>query len=629
MGIYTKTKCLILCILIICLAMVQAEKRDIDFSSENWQIFSGKVVEHLGRKAFMGSALLKGIEFEDGIIGVDVAVDGRRSYPGIIFRMKSPFNRERLYIRPHRAGLYEDALQYVPTINGIDGWQLYTGTGYTAPLSIPEGEWVHVRLEVRGDRGQVFIGDSDKPNLEIFHLEHGVSMGKIGLLGPEDGSAYFSNFSYTLQEPEDFPQLPYIVTPSNILTDWEISQPLDYYGHCPLDTYPSEEIFKKINWKSVKSGPSGRVDVAKQVTAQIRPYLIYAKTNVMADQDGIKPFNLGYSDVVFVYCNGQPIFSGNSEYSGRDSGFLGAVGLFDTVYLPLKKGNNEIFLVLADVLGGWGFILQRADQEMINSSLEKVWESPSLFAIPETACYDRIHDCVYISNYDGYRPSRGQKLQSISRLDLSQKKVDSHWLKGLNNPMGMAVDGETLWIVELNALVQVKTSDTEQIVRHIYEKALGLNDIAIDEHGNIFVSDFRANQIFHVSQDRGSLQEWLNSGQVIRPNGIETVKGHLIVGCNGDSSVKSIDLKTKKIKQIARFSEGLIDGIEADEKGHIWISHNQGRLYRITEDGVITKMLDSTNKGIPIANFLIIPRKNLIVIPTFIDNRILIYRLLQ
>jgi len=577
----------------------------------------------------MGAALLKGIEFENGIIEVDVAVDGRRSYPGIIFRMQSQFNRERVYIRPHRAGLYEDALQYVPTINGIDGWQLYTGTGYTSSVSLPEGKWVHVRLEVSEDRAHVFIGDSDKPDLEIFHLEHGVSKGKIGLLGPEDGSAYFSNFTYTLQEPGDFPPLPHIVRPSQIMTDWEISEPLDYYDHCPLDTYPSEGTLKTINWKSVKSNPSGIVDIAKEVAAGNRPYLVYAKTNVNADQDSIKPFNLGYSDVVSVFCNGQPIFSGNSGYTSRDSGFLGAVGLFDTIYLPLRKGNNEIFIVLADVFGGWGFILQKADQEMVHGSLEKIWVSPILFAIPETACYDRIHDCVYISNYDGYRPSGGRNLQSISRLDLSQNKIDEVWLKGLNNPMGMAIDGQTLWIVELNALVQVKTHDTEPIVRHIYKKALGLNDIAVDDKGNIFVSDFQASQIFQVSQDRGSLQEWLDSDQIVRPNGIEIVNGQLIVGCNGDSSVKSIDLETKKIKQIARFSEGLIDGIETDGHGHIWISHNQGRLYRITAEGVITKMLDSTNKGIPIANFLIIPHKNLIVVPTFIDNRILIYRLLQ
>lgn len=626
MGIDVKRIILIFCFLILCFTSVHAEKREVQFDSENWQIFSGKTVNHLGREAFMGSALLKGVEFQDGIIEVDVAVDGRRSYPGIIFRLESPLNRERIYVRPHRAGLYEDAVQYVPTINGIDGWQIYTGTGYTAPVSLPEGKWIHIRLEVKGDRGQVFIGDSDTPNLEIFHLEHGTSKGKIGLLGPADGSACFSHFSYTLQKPEDFPPLPYVVKPSNIIAGWNLSQPLDYYQHCPLDTYPAENILQKIKWAPVQSDLLGRVDVAKQVTPQSRPYLTYTKTTIKADQDEIKPFNLGYSDVVSVFCNGQPVFSGNSGYTSRDSGFLGTVGLFDTLYLPLKKGDNEIFMVLVDVFGGWGFMMQKADQVMTHSSLEKIWESPSVFAMPETACYDRTHDCVYISNYDGYRPSRGQGYQSVSRLDLSSNKVDSHWIKGLNNPMGMAVYGETLWVVEPNALVRINTNDPEQIVRHVYEKATGLNDIAVDEEGNIFVSDFQAGIIFQVSQNRGTLQEWMRSDQVVRPNGIEVVSGHLIVGCNGDSSVKSIDIETKKIKQTARFSEGLIDGIEADSQGHVWISHNEGRLYQIDPEQGITKMLDSTNKGIPLANFAYIPEKNLIVLPTFVDNRILIYR---
>ena len=629
MGVYVKKKIIILYLLVICFTTVQAESREVQFDSENWQTFSGKIVEHLGREAFMGSALLKGVEFQDGIIEVDVAVDGRRSYPGIIFRLESPLNRERIYIRPHRAGLYEDAVQYVPTINGIDGWQLYTGTGYTAPVSLPEGKWIHLRLEVKGDRGRVFIGNSDRPNLEIFHLEHGTSKGKIGLLGPVDGSAYFSHFSYTLQKPEEFPPLPYVVKPSNIITGWDLSQSLDYYQHCPLDKYPSEKVLQKINWTPVQSNSLGRVDVAEQVMPQSMPYLIYAKTTINTDQDEIKPFNLGYSDVVSVFCNGQPVFSGNSGYTSRDSGFLGTVGLFDTLYLPLKKGDNEIFMVLVDVFGGWGFVMQKADQVMTHSSLEKTWESPSVFAMPETACYDPTHDCVYISNYDGYRPSRNQGCQSISRLNLSTQKVDPHWLKGLNNPMGMAVDGETLWIVELRALVQVNTHDPEQIVRHVYEKAVGLNDIAVDNKGNIFVSDFQASTIFQVSQDRGTLQEWMKSDQVVRPNGIEAVSGQLIVGCNGDSSVKSIDLETKKIKQIARFSEGLIDGIEADSQGQVWISHNEGRLYQINPEEEIIKMVDSTNKGIPIANFLLISHKNLIIIPTFIDNRILIYRYSQ
>jgi len=92
---------------------------------------NAQIVEHMDRKCLIGSAFLKDVEFENGVIEVDIAVDGSRSYPGVIFRMESEGNYERFYIRPHRPDFYSDNLQYVPAFNGIDGWQLYNGEGYT------------------------------------------------------------------------------------------------------------------------------------------------------------------------------------------------------------------------------------------------------------------------------------------------------------------------------------------------------------------------------------------------------------------------------------------------------------------------------------------------------------------
>lgn len=38
----------------------------------------------------------------------------------------------------------------------------------------------------------------------------------------------------------------------------------------------------------------------------------------------------------------------------RDYRFLGTIGLFDEVYLPLKKGENELWLAVTESFGGWG-----------------------------------------------------------------------------------------------------------------------------------------------------------------------------------------------------------------------------------------------------------------------------------
>ena len=56
------------------------------FESENWTKLDARVVEHLGRTSLEGSAILADVAFSDGVIEVDIAVSGARSYPGIIFR---------------------------------------------------------------------------------------------------------------------------------------------------------------------------------------------------------------------------------------------------------------------------------------------------------------------------------------------------------------------------------------------------------------------------------------------------------------------------------------------------------------------------------------------------------------
>jgi hypothetical protein len=35
----------------------------------------------------------------------------------------------------------------------------------------------------------------------------------------------------------------------------------------------------------------------------------------------------------------------------------------DAVYLPLKKGNNELMLALSELGGGWGFICRLSEVE--------------------------------------------------------------------------------------------------------------------------------------------------------------------------------------------------------------------------------------------------------------------------
>jgi hypothetical protein len=134
------------------LLMPAASTAQIDtvgFDSDSWELTNAQLTDKFGRHCLSGTAVLSDVEFENGVIEVDLAVTGSRSYPGIVFRLQSDSDFERLYVRPHRAGLYPDVLQYTPVFNGVAGWQLYNGTGYTAGAEIPRNEWIRLRMEVR------------------------------------------------------------------------------------------------------------------------------------------------------------------------------------------------------------------------------------------------------------------------------------------------------------------------------------------------------------------------------------------------------------------------------------------------------------------------------------------------
>ena len=62
----------------------------------------------------------------------------------------------------------------------------------------------------------------------------------------------------------------------------------------------------------------------------------------------------GFSDSVKAYLNGRLIFSGTDTYRSRDYRFLGTLGDFDALYLPLEKGENELWMAVGESFGGWG-----------------------------------------------------------------------------------------------------------------------------------------------------------------------------------------------------------------------------------------------------------------------------------
>jgi hypothetical protein len=348
--------------------------------SPKWE-FQGQVevAQFQQRKAIYlrgGAAGIKDLELRNGVIDVDIASPASRAFYGIEFRANPKDNSaEWIYLRPHKSGL-PDALQYAPVFNSALMWQIYNGPGFTGPLDIPKNEWFHLRLEIAGAQAKLFVKDMSKPCLVMNDLKSGNQKGFISLVNLT-GPVYFSNF-----EVRETPSAPWErhlpAMPAKTLTQWSLSPEYD-----ALERNPEQPLSKKdraaLTWQDVAAEPPGfivinkyrespKVDVtfandfSKRLEPQKGPKVVYARTTIVSDREEVRKLNIGYSDEVSVFLNDKILYRGRSAQYFRDPGFLGIVNPEnDAVYLPLKKGRNELILAVTELGGGWGFICRLDD----------------------------------------------------------------------------------------------------------------------------------------------------------------------------------------------------------------------------------------------------------------------------
>jgi hypothetical protein len=321
---------------------------------------------------------VKDFEIRDAIVDVDVATPANRGFFGIQFRIAPDLtNFEEVYLRQHKSGL-PDAMQYTPVLNGGRNWQIYNGPGFTGAVDIPKNTWFHMRLEFAGTQARLYVKDMDKPALLMTDLKSGVQKGQLALFDLI-GATYFSNFEVRATADALWEHhLPPM--PANTLTKWELSPAYDALAR-NLERPLSSSERESIHWQDVEAEPPGFVvinryreapqlrvtfqgDFSKRLDPQPGMKVVYARTNIDSDRDQIKKLLLGYSDDVSVFLNSQILYRGRSAQGFRDPGFLGIVNPEnDAVYLPLKKGKNDLTLAVSELGGGWGFICRLVDIE--------------------------------------------------------------------------------------------------------------------------------------------------------------------------------------------------------------------------------------------------------------------------
>jgi len=357
-----------------------AEPLSVPPDSPRWDLQGeAKLAEYQGRKALLidgGAAVLKDFQMRDAVIDVDVATPAKRGFFGFDIRIDSESkNYDEIYLRQHQSG-YPDAMQYTPVLNTGRNWQIFNGPGFTGAVDIPKGEWFHLRLKVAGAQAKLYVTDMEKPALVMDDLKSGVQKGEFALF-TLTGETYFTNFQIkTTPDASWTRHLP--AMPANTLTKWSISPSYDGLAR-NLERPLSSAESKSIQWQDVEAEPPGfvvlyryreaphpRVTFQNDFSTRLQPQpgikVLYARTTIESDRDQMKKLEIGYSDDVSVFLNGKILWRGRSAQAFRDPRFLGIVNPEnDAVYLPLRKGSNELVLAISELGGGWGFICRLQD----------------------------------------------------------------------------------------------------------------------------------------------------------------------------------------------------------------------------------------------------------------------------
>jgi hypothetical protein len=114
-------------------------------------------------------------------------------------------------------------------------------------------------------------------------------------------------------------------------------------------------------WVYLRQHKSGLPD-AMQLAPQPGMQVVYARAAIDSDREQVKKLAIGYGDDVSVFLNGAIVYRGRSAQNFRDPAFLGIVDVEnDAVYLPLRKGSNELVLAVSELGGGWGFVCRPGD----------------------------------------------------------------------------------------------------------------------------------------------------------------------------------------------------------------------------------------------------------------------------
>ena len=253
-------------------------------------------------------------------------------------------------------------------------------------------------------------------------------------------------------------------------------------------------------------------------------------------------------------------------------------------------------------------------------SFKQLWATDTIFKTPESVLYDQKRNVLYVANVNK-NPWKKDGNGFISKITTDGKPIQIDWITGLNSAKGMGVYEDKLYVTDVDAVVEIDIEAGKILNRYAVDDTMKLNDISIDSDGTVYVTDMQEGRIFTLNN--GKLTVWKDG--LNAPNGVFVEADRVLIASSGDGSLRAYDKIAKEETIIANdMTSG--DGLEATKSGDYVMSNWGGEVF-LVKDGKSTLLLDTKEQKKQTADIGIIKNQNIVLVPTFFDNRVVAYKL--
>lgn len=301
----------------------------------------------------------------------------------------------------------------------------------------------------------------------------------------------------------------------------------------------------------------------------------------------------------------------------------------------MKSIHYILFFLCSILLLGCGGQQESAQQEETMTdtlqteeiTLEEAWATDTVMRTPESVLYDEARDVIYVANINGFNRGSSEKDGDgfIAKLSPEGGVVELEWATGLNDPKGMGVHENTLYVNDIDEIVAINIETGEIQEKYPIEGASFLNDITVGNDGAVYATDSENNNIHMLTN--GEVTLWLSDTTLQRPNGLLMEDDQLLLASANGGFLAPIDPDSKEMGEPWVTEIPSADGIAVDEKGNYIVSCWVGEIYYVDSDSTSQKLLDTKAQEINSADIDYAIEHQLLLVPTFNDNRVVAYKL--